>query len=174
MPITVSVTSKLRGFPGKPTLDSIEGRVVHDDLEIESEFTTSNPTLNQIYKAVHWGTADNYRSMPTDCPQRDERQGWLGDRSEGSLGETYMFNVAAFYAKWIQDIGDAQDSEGRISDVSPAYWPFYNDNVTWPASFIMVADHVYGNTGTRVLSSRNIPRMRKWIIAHGDATSRTT
>ena len=100
---------EVKGFPGKPTLASLEGREVHDDLDPVSEFATSNPLLNQIYKAVLWGTKDNYRSIPTDCPQRDERQGWLGDRSGESLGETYMFNVAAFYAKWVQDMRDAQD-----------------------------------------------------------------
>jgi alpha-L-rhamnosidase len=154
---------EVKGFPGKPTLAALEGREVHDDVEKVSEFTTSNPLLNQIYKAVLWGTKDNYRSIPTDCPQRDERQGWLGDRSEESLGETYMFDLSAFYGKWVQDIGDAQDAEGRISDVSPAYWPFYFDNVTWPSSFIMVADHVYEQYGDVSVIQQNYPGMRKWI-----------
>ncbi len=161
---------EVRGFPGKPTLASLEGREVHDDLERASEFATSNPMLNQIYKAVLWGTKDNYRSIPTDCPQRDERQGWLGDRSEESLGETYLFDDAAFYAKWVRDIHDAQDADGRVSDVSPAYWPFYNDNVTWPASFIMVADHVYRQYGDKRVIAENYPGMRAWISAHGDVS----
>jgi alpha-L-rhamnosidase len=155
---------EVTGFPGKPTLASLEGHEVHDDLERISEFTTSNPLLNQIYKAVLWGAKDNYRSIPTDCPQRDERQGWLGDRSGECLGETYLFDVAAFYAKWVRDIHDAQDADGRVSDVSPAYWPLYNDNVTWPASFIMVTDHLYEqNHDVRVIE-QNYPGMRKWII----------
>jgi len=154
---------EVKGFPGKPTLAAVEGREVHDDVDHVSEFATSNPLLNQIYKAVYWGSKDNYRSIPTDCPQRDERQGWLGDRSEESLGETYLFDLAAFYAKWVQDIGDAQDAEGRLSDVSPAYWPFYSDNVTWPSSFIMVADHLYEQYGDVSVIQQNYPGMRKWI-----------
>ncbi len=155
---------EVKGFPGKPTLASLEGREVHDDVARASEFTTSNPLLNQIYKAVVWGTQDNYRSIPTDCPQRDERQGWLGDRSGGSLGETYLFNVAAFYAKWVRDMHDAQDSKGRISDVSPAYWPLYNDNVTWPASFILVADHLYRQYGDLRVIEQHYPGMRAWVL----------
>ena len=154
---------EVKGFPGKPTLSALEGHEVHDDVDHVSEFATSNALLNQIYKAVFWGTKDNYRSIPTDCPQRDERQGWLGDRSEESLGETYMFNLANFYAKWVQDIGDAQDNEARISDVSPAYWPFYFDNVTWPSSFIMVADHLYEQYGDVSIIQQNYPGMRKWV-----------
>jgi len=154
---------EVKGFPGKPTLDSLEGKEVHDDLEPASEFATSNPLLNQIYKAVRWGAKDNYRSIPTDCPQRDERQGWLGDRSGESMGETYMFNLAAFYAKWVGDMHDAQDADGRISDVSPAYWPFYSDDVTWPASFIMVPSHLYEQYGDVRVIEQNYPGMRKWI-----------
>jgi len=155
---------EVKGFPGKPTLASLEGEEVHDDLVRVSEFTTSNPLLNKIYEAVLWGAKDNYRSIPTDCPQRDERQGWLGDRSGESLGETYLFDVAAFYAKWVRDIHDAQDADGRVSDVSPAYWPLYNDNVTWPASFIMVADHVYKQYHDLRVIEQNYPGMRKWIM----------
>ncbi len=155
---------EVKGFPGKPTLASLEGEEVHDDLARASEFATSNQLLNQIYKAVIWGTQDNYRSVPTDCPQRDERQGWLGDRSGGSLGETYLFNVAAFYAKWVRDMHDAQDAKGRISDVSPAYWPFYNDNVTWPATFILLPDHLYRQYGDLRVIEQHYPGMRKWIL----------
>jgi alpha-L-rhamnosidase len=155
---------EMKGFPGKPTLASLEGREVHDDLERVSEFTTSNPLLNQILSAVLWGTRDNYRSIPTDCPQRDERQGWLGDRSEESLGETYLFDVAAFYANWVRDIADAQDERGRVCDVAPAYWPIYSDNVTWPASFILVADHLYRQYGDARVIEQNYAGMRKWII----------
>jgi alpha-L-rhamnosidase len=155
---------EVKGFPGKPTLASLEGREVHDDVERISEFSTSNPLLNQIYKAVLWGTQDNYRSIPTDCPQRDERQGWLGDRSGESLGETYLFDVAAFYAKWVRDMHDGQHEDGRLSDVSPAYWPLYNDDVTWPASFIMVADHVYEQYHDVRVIEQNYAGMRKWIV----------
>jgi len=154
---------EVKGFPGKPTLGSLEGKEVHDDLDPASEFATSNPLLNRILKAVLWGAKDNYRSIPTDCPQRDERQGWLGDRSGESLGETYMFDLANFYAKWVRDMHDAQDEEGRISDVSPAYWPFYSDNVTWPASFIMVPSHLYEQYGDLRVIEQNYPGMRKWI-----------
>jgi alpha-L-rhamnosidase len=154
---------EVKGFPGKPTLAALEGHEVHDDLEPVSEFATSNALLNQIYKAVLWGAKDNYRSIPTDCPQRDERQGWLGDRSGESLGETYMFGLANFYAKWVGDMHDAQDEDGRISDVSPAYWPLYSDNVTWPASFIMVPNHLYEQYGDLRAIEQNYPGMRKWI-----------
>ncbi len=97
---------ELTGFPGKPTLETLSGRVVHDDLEVVGQFTCSNELVNQIYKNIVWGTSGNYRSIPTDCPQRDERQGWLGDRSEESKGRVLplrhlgpLFEVAARHGR---------------------------------------------------------------------------
>ena len=151
------------GFPGKPDLTSLEGREVHDAVEQHADFASSNPLLNQIYKNVVWGTKDNYRSMPTDCPQRDERQGWLGDRSAESRGEPYMFDVGALYAKWVDDMADSQDEKGRVSDVSPAYWPFRNENVTWPSSFIIIPDHLYDQYGDLEVIAKHYEGMKKWI-----------
>ena len=87
---------EVTGFPGKPDLNSIEGRVVNDDLPAAGEFECSNELLNQIYRAIVWGVRGNYRSIPTDCPQRDERQGWLGDRSEESRGESFCSTTPSF------------------------------------------------------------------------------
>jgi len=154
---------EVKGFPGKPTLSSLAGREVHDDVALHADFTTSNPLLNQIYRNVVWGARDNYRSIPTDCPQRDERQGWLGDRSGESRGEAYLFDVAALYAKWVDDFADSQDDKGSISDVSPAYWPFYSDNVTWPSSFIIIPDHLYDQYGDLRVIARHYEGMKKWI-----------
>jgi alpha-L-rhamnosidase len=154
---------EVKGFPGKPDLSSLEGREVHDAVEQHADFASSNPLLNQIYRSVVWGTKDNYRSMPTDCPQRDERQGWLGDRSAESRGEPYLFDVAALYAKWVDDIADSQNSKGSVSDVSPAYWPFYFDNVTWPSSFIIIPDHLYDQYADLRVIERHYEGMKKWI-----------
>jgi alpha-L-rhamnosidase len=154
---------EVKGFPGTPTLATLEGRKVHDDVERASEFSTSNPLLNRIYDAVVRGTEGNYRSLPTDCPQRDERMGWLGDRAQESWGEAYLFNTAALYAKWMRDISDEQDADGRIDEVSPAYWPFYQDDVSWPATLMMVSDHLYKEYGDRRVIEENYPAMRKWV-----------
>lgn len=59
---------------------------------------------------------------------------WLGDRTMGCFGESYMTQNHTLYTKWMQDICDAQRPDGNISDVSPAYWRLYNGNITWPAA----------------------------------------
>ncbi len=154
---------EVRGYPGELAAEALEGRVVHDALERAGSFRCSNELLNRIYRNIDWGTRGNYRSIPTDCPQRDERQGWLGDRSEESRGETYLYRVPAFYAKWIADIEDSQRADGAISDVAPAYWAFYNNGVTWPGSFVIIPGHLFEQYADRRVLERHYPAMRKWV-----------
>lgn len=154
---------EITGHPGEPSLDDVVGMVVHDDVAPAGTFTCSNKLVNQIEKNIRWGVRGNYRSMPTDCPQRDERQGWLGDRSAESQGETYLYDISALYAKWVCDMEDAQLDTGSVSDVCPAYWPLYNDNVTWPSSFIIIPSMLHRQYGDTRVMARHYDGMKKWI-----------
>jgi alpha-L-rhamnosidase len=154
---------EVRGYPGEPPLGAIEGRVVHDDLEPAGTFSCSEPILERIYRNIRWGVRGNYRSIPTDCPQRDERQGWLGDRSAESRGESYLFRVAPLYAKWMADIEDAQKESGSVPDVAPSYWPIYSDNVTWPSSFVIVPGSMRLQYGEERIIARRYEGMKRWI-----------
>jgi alpha-L-rhamnosidase len=154
---------EVTGFPGKPTLDTLSGRVVHDDLEVVGQFVCSNNLLNQIYKNVAWGTRGNYRSIPTDCPQRDERQGWLGDRSEESKGESYLHDIAALYSKWLVDMEDSQRASGSIPDVCPAHWPIYSDNVTWPSSSVIIPNMLHRQYGDARIVESHYVSAKKWV-----------
>jgi alpha-L-rhamnosidase len=154
---------EVTGWPGKPDLNSIEGRVVNDDLPVAGNFLCSNELINRIYQNIVWGTRGNYRSLPTDCPQRDERQGWLGDRSEECKGEAYLFDISALYAKWRQDMGDAQRTNGSIPDVAPAYWPIYSDNVTWPSSAIIIPSALERQFGDRASTGKNYDGAKRWM-----------
>jgi alpha-L-rhamnosidase len=154
---------EVSGFPGRLDLNSLEGRVVNDDLPSAGYFACSSDILNRIYTNIVWGTRGNYRSMPSDCPQRDERQGWLGDRSEECKGESYLFDMAPLFAKWRQDMADAQRTNGVIPDVAPAYWPIYSDNVTWPSSAIIIPDALLRQFGDRSSLGKNYPSAKAWM-----------
>jgi alpha-L-rhamnosidase len=154
---------ELTGFPGEPDRSALEGRVVHDAMAQTADFETSNQLLNHIHSNIFWGVRGNYRSIPTDCPQRDERQGWLGDRSMVSRSESYLFDVAAFYSKWMTDLVDSQRPNGSIPNVAPAYWVLYSDNITWPSTFILVPGMLYDQYGDRRVIERDYPAMRKWV-----------
>ncbi len=154
---------EVTGFPGQPSLTSIEGRIVNSDVQPAGEFSCSNILINRIHQNILWGVRGNYRSFPTDCPQRDERQAWLGDRSAECKGESYLFGIASLYAKWIADIEDSQKDNGSVSDVCPAYWPFYSDNVTWPSTFIIAPGTLHEQYADLRVIEKHYPAMKKWI-----------
>lgn len=107
----------------------------------------SESMLNRIVANARRGIRSNYKGMPIDCPQRDERMPWLGDRTTGCLGESYLMNQHALYSKWVGDIRDGQKENGRISDVTPSYWRLYNTNITWPAALPFSCDMLYRQYG---------------------------
>jgi alpha-L-rhamnosidase len=154
---------EVTGFPGTPALSQFEGRVVYDEMETTGTFETSNETINRIYRNAYWGIRGNYRGMPTDCPQRDERMGWLGDRAVGSHGESFVFNNHNLYAKWLDDIEQSQREDGSIPDVAPTYWVLYNDNMTWPGAYLIIANMLYEQYGDRESLTKHYASMKKWM-----------
>ncbi|MCK5821749.1 MAG: family 78 glycoside hydrolase catalytic domain [Bacteroidales bacterium] len=154
---------EMKGFPGIPDLSSIKGKVIHDALDLSGSFICSNNMINSIYKNAYWGIRGNYRSIPTDCPQRDERQGWLGDRANESIGESFIFDVSGLYNKWLVDIQNAQQESGSLPDVAPSYWPYYSDNTTWPGTYLFVSDMLHNQYGDIRTIETHYPYMQKWI-----------
>ncbi|MCJ8210012.1 glycoside hydrolase family 78 protein [Mucilaginibacter sp. RS28] len=154
---------EVSGYPGTPAIDDFEGQVVSDDLENTGTFETSDSTINHIYRNSYWGILSNYKGMPVDCPQRNERMPWLGDRAVGSLGESFVFANGNLYAKWLDDIEEAQTPEGAIPDVAPAYWNYYSDNMTWPGTYILVADMLYNQFDDKAPIEKHYASMKKWL-----------
>lgn len=155
--------AELTGYPGTPDLDSVVGYTVTTDLPQVGFFETSNPTISRIFKNIEWGTRGNYLSMPTDCPQRDERQGWQGDRAAESKGEMYIFDNSTLYNKWMRDIEESQLENGNVSDVAPAYWPLYSANVTWPTAQIIIPQSLYVMFGDDSSIVERYDSRNKWI-----------
>ena len=154
---------EVTGYPGQPTLDNFTGEVVNDDMPLTGSFESSHPILNQLIKNAYWGIRSNYKGMPVDCPQRDERQPWLGDHAIGALGESFLMENGPLYAKWMDDIREAQRADGCIPDVVPAFWYYYTDNVTWPAAFMLIGDMLYEQYGNLRPVSLHYPGMKLWM-----------
>lgn len=153
----------ITGYPGKPRLEDFEGQVVYDDLATTGRLETSDTLLNHIVRNAWWGINANYKGMPIDCPQRNERMPWLGDRATGSLGESYLFDNENLYAKWLDDIEESQKPDGALPDVAPAYWNYYSDNITWPGTYILIAKMLYMQFGDEEPIRRHYASMKKWL-----------
>lgn len=163
---------EITGLDYQPAINDFIGKVMYDEMETTGSFECSNQILNQIYKNAYWGIRGNYRSGPTDCPQRDERLHWLGDRSNACIGESFLFDNHLVYAKWLQDIEDEQLESGCLSNIAPMYWSFdysqyketyFADNVTWPSTYIFVSDMLYEQYGDSRPIKQHYGSMVKWI-----------
>jgi alpha-L-rhamnosidase len=153
---------ELTGFPGTPDLKTIQGEVIHDDVARIGTFSSSNAVMNQTFKNAVWGIRDSYKGFPTDCPQRDERHGWLGDRGMGSRGESFVLNIANLYAKWIRDMCDAQADSGSILDVAPSHVTVFADNVTWAGTPIVLLDMLLTQYADHEILRQSYPNMKRW------------
>lgn len=143
--------------------DDFTAYTVSDEMATTGHIETSDTILNKVLRNAWWGIYSNYKGMPVDCPQRNERQPWLGDRTVGSLGESFVFDNERLYSKWMHDICDAQRSDGNIPDVAPAFWNYYTDDVTWPAALPFTCDMLYRQYGNRQPIIDSYPTVKKWI-----------
>jgi len=150
------------GMP-KATKEDFVAYTVSDEMATVGHIETSDTILNKVMKNAWWGVFSNYKGMPVDCPQRNERQPWLGDRTVGSLGESFIFDNERLYTKWMRDICEAQRSDGNIPDVAPAFWNYYTDDVTWPAALPFTCDMLYQQYGNRESIIESYPYIRKWL-----------
>jgi alpha-L-rhamnosidase len=93
--------------------------VLHSDIPVTGTFSCSNPLLNRLQSAIEWGGRSNLVDIPTDCPQRDEREGWTGDYAVFATTASYTFDMSRFLAKWLRDVTAEQARGGGIPMVVP-------------------------------------------------------
>ena len=110
---------EVSGMPGVPQGGEITGCVVHSATPPAGSFECSHPLVNRLWLNVYWSQKDNFLSVPTDCPQRDERLGWMGDAQVFLRTATYNMHVAAFFTKWMIDVEEAQTTDGIFPDTAP-------------------------------------------------------
>ena len=154
---------QVTGFPGTLTVENFEGLVIHTDAEPVGEFACSNELVNRIHQAMRWGMRMFMRSAPLD-PDRDERQPWMGDPAKDAESEAFNFNVAPFYAKWMDDVRRCQRADGGIPDVS-MYWSPGGADVVWPSVFTIIPDWIAEFYSDRRVAETHYSAMIAWVQA---------
>jgi alpha-L-rhamnosidase len=112
---------EVTGYPGPPSLDDVIGVVVHTALPETGTFVTSDSLLNRLWDNIRWTQRANLYGIPTDCPQRDERLGWMGDAQVFWRTASYNMDMSAFGEKWMADVRDGQQSDGCFPDFAPNF-----------------------------------------------------
>jgi len=154
---------EVTGYPGKPDLEALTGCVVHSDVAQTGSFACSEQLLNKLYANIDWGLRGNLHSVPTDCPQRDERLGWMGDGQV--IAPTACFNrdMADFFTKWQMDIIEDQDPNGAVHDVTPSFGFKGTASPAWGDAVIAVPWSLYLYYGDRRILETSYSGMAAWV-----------
>jgi len=152
---------EVAGYPGKPELDAITGIVLHSGLAITGSFETSNPLVNKIYSNLLWGQRSNYFEVPTDCPQRDERAGWMGDAQIFIRTASYNMDIAPFFTKWMIDVDDAQLPDGAFQNTSPT--AYAGKAAGWADAGVICPWTIYRVYGDTRIIEKHYPAMAKYL-----------
>lgn len=110
---------EISGFDSPLPAENIKGLVLSSVSGATTSYDSSNPLTNQLFKNIQRSLYGNHISIPTDCPQRDERMGWTGDAEVFSRTATYFADMNNLYTGWEGTIEDVQTGQGWVPDVAP-------------------------------------------------------
>ncbi len=153
---------EITGFPGTPTKNSITGLAAWTDGAATGDFRTSDPLVNQLQHNIVWGARSNMLSIPTDCPQRDERLGWTGDIAAFGATSTFNFDTHGLLAKFADDLVDAQRSDGAFTDVAPAVISGAG-KAGWADAGVIVPYTVWQRFGDLSVADKHFAAMAKYV-----------
>lgn len=154
---------QVEGLAAKPKKEDFTGLRFYSSSEETGYFSSSNKILNQVWANILNGQKGNMESVPTDCPQRDERLGWMGDAQMFAPTSCYNMNMAQFYAKWLRDITDSQHESGYVYDVNPAIVVSGPSKAGWGDAVVIVPWHIYNFYGDQKIIEDNYEGMKLWI-----------
>ena len=154
---------ELTGFPGVPHPDTLKAKLVHSSVQQMGNFSCSNSVLNRIQHLITWGQKTNLHSIPTDCCQRDERMGWMGDAHLTAETAMMNFDMGAFYTKFITDIRDTQDEKGTITDTVPFIWGQRPADPAWGTAYPLLCWYIYRHYGDKRVLEQQYDGLKKYL-----------
>jgi alpha-L-rhamnosidase len=148
---------------GPLNLLTIEGRAIYSDNQPTGNFECDNLLVNKIHRATVWSQKSNMLGYPMDCPQRDERLGWLGDAQVTADEAMYNFNMALFYQNWLAGIRENQDAAtGDIPIISPR--PYIRDTgIEWSSTYPVLLWKYYTHYGDKRILAEHYPAMKRFM-----------
>ena len=142
--------------------------------------TSSAALINQLWSNTYWGQRGNFLSVPTDCPQRDERMGWSGDAQIFCGTAAYNMDVRQFFAQYVMALNDCQLDNGAYTDVAPgnqrAAYTGAGHNA-WADAGIIIPYTMgirYGDTGLAETYWQNMDKYIRYLVRDADGTVSAT
>jgi len=154
---------KVEGLPYAPGPEDIKGEFINTSVRQSGLFNCSNELVNKIHDISKWTLLSNFHSIPTDCPQRDERLGWLGDIQLSSEMAILNYEMESFFVKFLEDISDAQKEDGSIPNFTPPYFESYPADPAWGTALIILSWYLYLYYDDKKILEDNYLRIKMWL-----------
>ena len=161
---------EVTGLPAAPGDGALVGRVFHSAARDAGTFACSSDLVNAVMRCVEWGLRGNLMSVPTDCPQRDERMGFLGDFQSFSQAAIFTMDLAGFLTKWVRDINDSQLDDGRFPVLAPhprepswLQWANTEFSPAWSDAGIIVPWRAYLNYADTGMLEEHFESCKRWL-----------
>ena len=142
-------------------LEAVQGVSISSVVDLTADYETSNPKVNQLWSNLVWSNVDNFLTLPTDCPQRNERMGWSGDISVFSRTATYVSNTSQFLRRHMIAMRDVQKASGKFTDIAPIGGGF--GGVLWGSAGLTVPWEVYQQYNDEALLAEHYDAMVAYI-----------
>lgn len=144
------------------------GEVIGSEITETGDFGCDDPEVNRLFSNIKWGMRGNYLSVPTDCPQRDERLGWTGDTQIFCGAAYYLGDIESFMHKWLGDARDSQNGVekeflGAYCDVIPRVFPKSNGNAAWGDAGLIVPYRLWLMYGDKAIIEEHYESMQYYM-----------
>jgi alpha-L-rhamnosidase len=158
--------AELTGLPAAPDKDAVTAKVIHTDAPFTAKLETGSAMINQLWSNILWGQRSNFVGVPTDCPQRDERLGWMGDAQVFWRAASYNMDLAAFSRKFAADMRGTQAGQPFYGIYSPGtVKPFAGAAAAWSDAGVIVPWTSWLQTGDTSIVEQNWAAMTKYLDA---------
>jgi len=151
------------GLSEPPNPKTITGVAFSSATPLAGRFACSNPMLEKLQQNALWTQRSNFIDVPTDCPQRDERLGWMGDAQAYLRAATYQADVQAFFTKWLVDVTDAQRADGQFPQVAPLLVASGDGGPAWADAGVICPWTIWQVYGDRRQLERSYPSMKRFV-----------
>ncbi|NLB03181.1 MAG: family 78 glycoside hydrolase catalytic domain [Bacteroidales bacterium] len=152
---------EITGLEQALPLGDVQGIVLSSVERFSAHYECSNPKVNRLWENIKWSMLGNFLSIPTDCPQRNERLGWSGDISVFSKTAVYLAPVHAFLNRHLLSLRDLQREDGRFPDIAPIGIGF--GGLLWGSAGITVTWENYCQYNDSAMLARHYPAMKQYI-----------
>ena len=152
---------EMTGIDKPLPLESVQGVAISSVLDLTADYETSNPKVNKLWSNLVWSNVDNFLSIPTDCPQRNERMGWGGDIDVFSPTAVYVSNADQFFHRHMIAMRDTQLANGRFTDIAPVGGG--GGGIIWGSAGIVLPWQTYLQYNDKTILDEHYAAMSRYI-----------